>query len=100
MPLFITILAITIAQLPGLVMRYLPFSKSLELGRKKKLFLYYTAAFIFQHLAVYVLVRGDYSNVTLLTYKRLLFLLSTIYVFINVALSKEIYTSIFLFMEC
>ena len=59
MPLFITILAITIAQLPGLVMRYLPFSKSLELGRKKSFF-----------------------YITLLH------------------LSKEIYTSIFLFMEC
>ena len=59
MPLFITILAITIAQLPGLVMRYLPFSKSLELGRKKKLFIYYISAFIFQNFAVEVLVRGN-----------------------------------------
>ena len=98
MPLFITILAITIAQLPGLVMRYLPFSRVLELERKKKLFLYYAAAFIFQHLAVYILVKGDYNNVTLLTYKRLLFLLSTIYVFINIAFIKgNLYKHIFIY---
>lgn len=96
MPLLISLFSITIAQIPGVIMRYLPFSKELSQVRKKKLFIYYTIIFIFHHLAIYLLVSGSYDNVTPLTYKRMLFLLSTFYILINIAIIKgNIYKHIF-----
>lgn len=83
MSLLLPLFSITIVQIPGLILRYLPFSNSLNNEKKKKLFLLYFVGFIFQTIVVLLYINGDLSKFTPLTYKRFLFILSTIYVFIN-----------------
>lgn len=88
MPLLLIILSITTVQLPAIVLRYLPFSKVIGRKEKNKLFLCYGICFVFQCLFLYFFMRHRYSAVSPLTYKRLLFLLSTTYVFFNIIIIK------------
>lgn len=88
MPLLLIILSITAVQFPAIVLRYLPFSKVIGRREKKKLFLCYGICFLFQCLFLYFFMRQRYLSLSPLTYKRLLFLLSTTYVFLNIIIIK------------
>jgi len=88
MPLFLTIFSITTVQIPAIVLRYLPFSKIINREEKKKLFFYYGVCFILQSIFLYFFIKDRYAIISPLTYKRLLFLLSTTYVFSNIIVIK------------
>lgn len=88
MPLLLIILSITVVQFPAVVLRYLPFSKVIGRREKKKLFLCYGISFAFQCIFLYFFMKHKYPNISPLTYKRLLFLLSTTYVFFNIIIIK------------
>lgn len=91
MPLLLIVLSITAVQIPAVVLRYLPFSKVIGCREKKKLFLCYGICFIAQCLFLYFFMKPRYSAISPLTYKRLLFLLSTTYVFFNVIIIKGMF---------
>jgi len=91
MPLFLTIFSITAVQIPAIVLRYLPFSKIINRDEKKKLFFYYGICFILQSIFLYFLIKDRYATISPLTYKRLLFLLSTTYVFSNIIVIKGMF---------
>ena len=91
MQLFLIILSITTAQIPAIVLRYLPFSKLINQEEKNKLFFYYGICFILQSIFIYFLLKDRYATISPLTYKRLLFLLSTTYVFFNIIIIKGMF---------
>lgn len=91
MPLLLTILSITTVQIPAVVLRYLPFSKIINHEEKKKLFFYYGVCFILQSIFLYFLIKDRYAIISPLTYKRLLFILSTNYVFFNIIIIKGMF---------
>ena len=98
MSFLIILLSITAVQIPGIALRVLPFLDTLETEKKKKLLLYYLIGFILQIILVTLITRGNHAKITPLTYKRLLFLLSTIYVFVNILVIKaSFYKHIFIY---
>lgn len=98
MNLALIMLSIATAQFPAIILRYLPFSKLLTPEKKKKLFRAYGLCFILQLIIIYFVVKNQYSTLTPLTYKRLLFLLSTTYVFLNaVFIKKMVYKHLFFY---
>lgn len=88
MPLLLIVLSITTVQFPAIVLRYLPFSKVIGRKEKKKLFLCYGICFAAQCIFLYFFMKHRYNAISPLTYKRLLFLLSTTYVFLNIIIIK------------
>lgn len=98
MAFFIILMSITVVQIPGLVVRYLPYANALQAQTRKRLFTWYTLIFLIQLLVVLLIARGDVERVTPLTYKRLLFLLSTAYVAANVFVIKgSVFKHIFIY---
>lgn len=98
MSFFIIMFSIIIAQLPGLVLRYLPYANSLSKEKKSKLLMYYTLTLVFQILAVTLFTKGSAEAVTPLTYKRMMFILSTLYVFVNITIIKgPVFKHIFIY---
>lgn len=91
MYLLLTTLSISTVQIPAVILRYLPFSKLIENDQKKKLFFYYGICFILQNIFVYFLLQRIFSDITPLTYKRLLFFLSISYVLLNVIVIKKVF---------
>lgn len=88
MNVFLIILSITVVQIPGVVIRYLPFSNMVTSMQKKRLFFCYFLYFIFQHGILFLLLKDNFSASTSLTYKQQIFLLSIGYVAINILIIK------------
>lgn len=98
MSFFIIMLSITAVQIPGLVLRYLPYANTLSKEKKHSLLMFYTLVLAFQILAVTWFTKGNLDSITPLTYKRMLFILSTLYVFVNIAVIKgSTYKHIFIY---
>lgn len=98
MNLALIMFSIATAQFPAIILRYLPFSKSLTPEKKKKLFAAYGLCFILQLILIYFIVKNQYHTLTPLTYKRLLFMLSTSYVFLNTLfIKKMVYKHLFFY---
>lgn len=88
MELFFIILSITAAQIPAIVVRYLPFSSTINPTQKKKLFIYYSICFILQCVVLYLQIHNSIITMTPLTYKRLIFLSAFTYALINMVVIK------------
>ena len=88
MALFLIIISFTIVQFPAIIVRYLPFSANLNRTQKKRLFSYYIISFLLQFLVLYLLLKSDRIVITILTYKRFVFLGSFIYAVINMLVIK------------
>lgn len=98
MSFIIVMLSITAVQIPGLVLRYLPYANMLSREKKSKLLMYYALVLALQILAVTWFTKGNMDTITPLTYKRMLFILSTLYVFVNIAIIKgSTYKHIFIY---
>ena len=88
MDLIIIILSITIAQIPAVILRYLPFSQLITMAQKKKLFLYYSLSFIVQHIILYLLLVDKYNILTPFWYKIIILCATMSYVLINLTIIK------------
>lgn len=98
MDFLLILVAITVVQIPGLILRYLPYSNVLSSRDKKRLLQWYVLGLICQIMVVLLITKGHSSGMTPLTYKRLLFILSTIYVGINIYIIKgSVYKHIFIY---
>lgn len=88
---FITIISILLAQLPGAIVRYLPFSLSIDKIQKKKLFTYYFLCFLAQFIILYLAFTSGVIKTSPLNYKRIIFLFSFSYTFITVFVIKGVF---------
>ncbi|WP_339362703.1 sensor histidine kinase [Vallitalea maricola] len=55
MEIFFTVLSVTLTQIPGLILRYIPFSKLFTQKQKKQLLNCYILFFIFQFTVLYII---------------------------------------------
>lgn len=88
MDLLFTILSITVAQIPAIFIRYLPFSTVINSTKKKKLFINYSICFVLQCIILYLLIQNSIITLTPLTYKQFIFFSAFIYAVINMIVIK------------
>ena len=89
MELFIATFSVTIAQIPGLILRYLPFSKLLTSKQKKHLILWYVLCFILQNILFFMILTNIAPNPA--TYKTLITIGSLLYLLINLVMIKRMF---------
>lgn len=81
MEIFITTLCITLIQIPGIILRYIPFAKQVTRKQKKQLIYCYMICFVFQNILFFVIITNTAINS--LVYKSLLSFGAFSYLFIN-----------------
>lgn len=91
MELLLTVLSITVAQIPGIVVRYLPFSSTINSRQKKKLLIGYLICFLLQCVVFYPFLNSNFITITPLTYKRLVFFSTFTYAIINMLVIKNFF---------
>lgn len=98
MELFWTILSITLAQIPAIILRYIPFSKLVTQKQKKRLIYCYGINFLFQNIFLFIIISKTNVNIHPLFYKILIIFGATIYFCINCLIIKGMfYQHIFIF---
>lgn len=96
MEIIFTALAITLTQLPGLVLRYIPFSKLAVPKQKKQLLSCYILFFLLQNLILFIVTYN--ISITPVIYRIAVPLGSTVYFFINcIILRKMFFQHIFVY---
>lgn len=87
MEIFIATCSITLAQIPGIILRYLPFSKLVTSKQKKHLMLCYVLCFIIQSIFFFMILKHTAVNPSI--YKTLITLGAFLYLFINLGIIKN-----------
>lgn len=91
MNILLILLSLTLAALPGILLRYLPFVEITTFHQKRKLMLYYSVCFILQCLFLYLFLNITHYNMTPSDYKSIIFLNSLFYVIINILVIKNFF---------
>lgn len=86
MGILITVLSITSVQIPGLIIRYLPFSNVITKKQKRNIHVSYILIFVLQNIILNIFLHSKIDSITPLTYKRLIFACALAYVIVNIAL--------------
>ncbi len=91
MKIILIILSITLAQIPGLIIRYLPFSEIVTPAQRKKLLLSYVFIFLLQNSILLLLLGNDLNTITPLTYKRMILVSAVVYFTANVFIMPKLF---------
>lgn len=81
MEIFITMLCITLVQIPGIILRYIPFAELVTRAQKKQLICCYMICFVLQNILFFVILK--HTAINALVYKSLLSFGAFTYLFIN-----------------
>jgi len=87
--IFIAVLSITSVQIPGLIIRYLPFANVISKAQKKKILYTYISIFVLQNVVLNFILHDKLAAITPLTYKRLIFACALAYVIANIVLIRN-----------
>ncbi|PHV72214.1 hypothetical protein CS063_01695 [Sporanaerobium hydrogeniformans] len=89
MKILVVTFAITLALIPGVILRYLPFSKLLAAKQKKHLMLCYILCFITQNIAFFTILKNTQANPAV--YKTLITIGGILYLFVNLMMIKNMF---------
>lgn len=89
MEVFFTVLSITLAQIPGVILRYIPFSMLVTQKQKKKLLCGYTIWFTSESILLFILACNVIINPLL--YRIIIFFGACIYICINFLVIKKMF---------
>lgn len=87
MDIFLTAVSVTLAQIPGILFRYIPFSKLITQKQKRNLLLGYSLCFILQNILLLTLT--DSTEINPLFYKIVIMFGAATYLFINCIIIKR-----------
>jgi hypothetical protein len=89
MEVFYSAVSVTLAQLPGVLLRYIPFSKLVTKKQKSKLLVCYSICFILQTIILFTLAGN--SKINPLSYKIVIMIGATTYFFMNIIIIKKMF---------
>lgn len=87
MMILINAIFITLAQIPGIILRYLPFHSELDKRKRKLLFNTYIIFFIIEIIGILILIGNFHMDI--FTFKKIMILGGYIYVAINCIIIKS-----------
>lgn len=87
----LAVLSISLTQIPGIILRYIPFSKLVTQKQKKKLLCCYTLAFLFENVLFYIIASKANIIVTPFIYKIGIMLYAYVYFIINCLIIKKLF---------
>lgn len=84
---FIATISISLAQIPGIIVRYLPFHNYIDTNKKKLLFAIYLIFFILENIIIFLLI-NEYG-IRVFTFKKAIIQGAIVFVLINCVIIKS-----------